>query len=109
MIRSLSIWSGRSPKVGEASRGAFSFPVKSIKTTDCPVKSIKTADCPVKSIKTADRDRKPMDDALRQLKIKPSNFSLNANKLSSQPFAAKLPTLIWVQNGKVPSMVQGNL
>jgi len=41
-----------------------------------------------------------MGDALRQLKIKRPNFSLNANNLSFQAFVVKLPSLLWVQNGE---------
>ena len=52
---------------------------------------------------------KTMGDALRQLKIKRPNFSLNANNLSFQAFVAKLPTLLRVQNGKVLPMNQGTL
>ena len=50
-----------------------------------------------------------MGEALRQLKIKSPNFSLNANNLSFQAFVAKFPNLLRVQNGKVLPMNQGTL
>jgi hypothetical protein len=50
-----------------------------------------------------------MGEALRKLKIKSPNFSLNANNLSFQAFVAKFPTLLRVQNGKVLPMNQGTL
>ena len=52
---------------------------------------------------------KPMGDALRQLKVKRPNFSLNANNLSFQAFVAKFPKLLRVQNGKVFPMDQSTL
>jgi len=50
-----------------------------------------------------------MGDALRQLKVKRPNFSLNANNLGFQAFVAKFPKLLRVQNGKVFPMDQRTL
>ena len=52
---------------------------------------------------------KTMGDALRQLKVKRPNFSLNANNLSFQAFVAKFPKLLRVQNGQVFPMNQSTL
>jgi len=52
---------------------------------------------------------KTMGDALRQLKVKRPNFSLNANNLSFQAFVAKFPSLLRVQNGQVFPMNQSTL
>ena len=88
-----------------------------VKSTTPPEKPISTGPTPNQQLKdyaTALRDLlgakgKTMGDALRQLKIKRPNFSLNANNLSFQAFVAKFPTLLRVQNGKVLPMNQGTL
>ena len=88
-------------------------PVKSTTPPEKPI-SDKTPNQQLKDYATTLRDLlgakgKTMGDALRQLKVKRPNFSLNANNLSFQAFVAKFPTLLRVQNGKVFSMDQGTL
>ena len=85
-------------------------PIKSTTIADTPVKATQN----LKDYATTLRDLlgakgATMGEALRKLKIKSPNFSLNANNLSFQAFVAKFPTLLRVQNGKVLPMNQGTL